>query len=444
MENFAANLTNLKDVTTLNSFGLCFLLLVSILILFLPRRFALVPIILTICYCTLGQVIAVATLDFSILRILILLGWVRLIVRRELFPFKLSALDKAIILWVISGVSIYVLLWQTWGALIYRLGFAYNTLGSYFLFRFLIRDLDDIYRLIKILAVVAIPLAGAMAMEKATGRNLFSIFGGVWEVSEVRTGKVRCCGPFGHPILAGTFGATLLPLLVPLLYMQGGVRLLGIGGILSATIITLTSASSGPIMSYLAGIIGFCIWPFRKRMRAIRWAILFSVMALGMVMKSPVWYLPARIAELTGGSGWYRSYLIDQAIAHFGEWWLMGTKYTADWTPFKIDPNTADITCQYVAEGVHGGLLTLILFVSIFFLSFRNLGQLLWKIEEQTFVVKITFWSMGVALFVHVVSLISISYFDQLSVSWILLLAMISTTSYYGDRSEVTSSELRI
>jgi len=436
MENYDVDLPDLKDLTTINSFGLGFLLLVSILIFFLPRRSAIVAMILTICYCTLGQRIAIANLDFTILRILIALGWIRLIVRRELFRFRLNAIDKAIVLWVISSVTIYTLLWQTWGALIYRLGFTYNILGSYFLFRYLIRDLDDIYRVIKILAIVIIPLAVSMWIEKATGRNLFSIFGGVPEFSVLREGKVRCQGPFEVSILAGTFGATSIPLLVALWFRGEGMRLIAIAGIISATVITLTSSSSGPAAAFVCGIVGLCMWRFRKRMRIIRWGILFSLIALHVIMKAPVWYLMDRVSGLLGGSGFYRSYLLDQAIKHFNEWWLIGTKYTAHWTYSTLlsEPNKADITSQYIGEAVNGGLLTLILFVTIISLCFRALGQLLGEMEEQPFPLRLTLWSIGTALFVHVVSFFSISYFDQMMEIWTLLLAVISTTS--GSRAK--------
>lgn len=35
-------------------------------------------------------------------------------------------------------------------------------------------------------------------------------------------------------------------------------------------------------------------------------------------------------------------------------------------------------------------------------------------------------WSLGVSLFIHAVSFLSVSYFDQMIVFWYLLLAMIS------------------
>jgi len=56
--------------------------------------------------------------------------------------------------------------------------------------------------------------------EVATGHNPYAIFGGA-RVAEyaslaVRDNKIRAQGPFAHSILAGTFGAVLVPLFVGL------------------------------------------------------------------------------------------------------------------------------------------------------------------------------------------------------------------------------------
>jgi hypothetical protein len=423
-----------SDITNINDIGFSFIVVMGILTLFLPRRFAFVPMILSACYMTLGQQFVIASLHFPIIRILILFGLVRLFVRGEHFLIKLNTIDKAIIWWVITSIVIYIVLWQTSGAFINRLGFAYNAIGIYFFFRFFIRDLDDINRALRVIAVIVVPLAILMLIENATGRNLFSVFGGVPEFTAIREGKLRCQGPFRHPILAGTFGATLLPLFVGLWFRERSVRLLGIIGIIAATIITVTSSSSGPAMSYLMAVVGLLMWPFRKHMRFIRWGILSAVIALHIIMKAPVWALIGRLSNITGGTGWHRVELINAAIDHFDEWWLLGTKYTAHWLSdsLVIEPNMVDITNQFINEGVNGGVLKLILFITIIVLCFREVGRGLWAMKDQPFPTRIMLWSMGATLFAHVTTFISVSYFDQMIVFWYMLLAMISAISNFS------------
>ena len=419
------------EPTNISYIGLILTLFMGGLIFFLPRRFAVLPVFIITCWMTLGQRIEIETLNFHMLRIILLFGWARTIFRGELFSIKLNIIDKIMILYVIWAVLAYTLLRGTGAAFINRLGFAYNTVGAYFFFRAVIRDFDDIVRAIKILSIVIIPLALGMLLEQATRVNIFSAFGGVPLFSEVREGRFRAQGPFEHAILAGTFGATLIPLFVSLWFSKEN-RKYAVIGVLTATLITIAAASSGPIVTLIVIAGALCMWPFRKHIRTIEWGILFGVIGLYLYMKAPVWYVVSRISELTGGGGWHRSYLIDQAIKYFSEWWLLGTTYTAHWMPtaLAIDPDKADITNQFIGEGVQGGLLQMILFIIIIVLCFRGIGKVIKLSEDQPLSTKIVPWSMGVALFGHVSAFFSVSYFDQIFVSFYLLLAMISTISY--------------
>ena len=69
----------------------------------------------------------------------------------------------------------------------------------------------------------------------------------------------------------------------------------------------------------------------------------------------------------------------------------------------------------------------MILFISIIVYCFKAVGRAMKESQVQAFSVKISIWSMGAALFAHVMNFLSISYFDQIIVFWYLLLAMISS-----------------
>jgi hypothetical protein len=416
-----------KDVTNINFLGLSITLLMGFLMTLVPRKYAPIPLLIAICFITLGQRIVVADLDFTMARILILFGWVRLTLRGEIHSIKFNAIDKALIWYIIASIVTYTILWQTFGAFINRMGLAYNALGIYFLFRYLVRDFEDVIRTIKCLAVFIVPLALAALIESANGRNLFSIFGGVAEFTPLRDGKVRSTFSLGDAILAGTFGATLMPLFVGL-WLGKISRKLALCGVVASTIITIVSRSSGPVIAYLVEIIAFMMWPFRKKMRAVRWGILACVLALHMVMKAPVWALIGRLSEVFGGHGYDRVELIDAVLSHFGEWWLIGTKYTAHWGPTVLvyETNMVDITSQYILVGIEGGLLTMSLFIAIIAYSFRGIGRAIYAAEGQSAFTRICLWSMGVALWGHTASFFSVSYFSQLVIIWYMFLSMIS------------------
>jgi hypothetical protein len=146
-------------------------------------------------------------------------------------------------------------------------------------------------------------------------------------------------------------------------------------------------------------------------------------------MKAPVWYLIGRISLITGGTGWHRSEIIDTAIRHFNEWWLVGTKNTAHWMPYVLPsyPNMADITNQFLLIGVNGGILTMVWFILLIVQCFKTIGNALrlstLTSEKDSFFI----WTLGCALIGHVVTFFSIAYFDQMIVFWYLLIGMIAT-----------------
>jgi|SRR5271157_419691 len=420
------------DVTNISFVGFLFTVIMGVLLLLVPRRYAVASVAIVGCYITLGQMVNLAGLHFTVMRIVVLFGWLRLIARGELFPrIRLNAIDKTLICWVIANFVAYVLSYGTWEAVVNRLGFAYNAIGMYFLFRFLIRDLDDINATIKGLAIVIVPLAILMVAEASTGRNMFSVFGGVAESSIFREDKFRAQGSFTHPIMAGTFGATLVPLFVALWFQGGRSRLIGVIGLVSATTIAAMAHSSGPLLAFLFGGIALGAWSVKAHLRALRWGLLFVLISLHIVMKAPVWYLPGKLADIFGGDGWYRSELMDSAVTHFGEWWLLGTTQTSHWMMYasRITPNMIDLTNEYVRQGVDGGLLTMVLFVAVIVFCFRGIGRALKIVENGPLPAGITVWSLGSALVAHLLSFFSVAYFDQMILFWFMLLAMISTLS---------------
>jgi hypothetical protein len=417
----------ITDGTTFVSpFGLCFTLLMGILVIALPRRYAMAPVFALVCYMTMGMRVMVAGLNFTMLRILLLFAWSRLMVRGELKPLRMNAIDKVLILYVVSAIVTYTILWQKTDALKWTLGAAYDDLGFYFFFRFLIRKKEEAIRCLKILSLIILPLAGCMLEEKITGRNMFSVFGGVPELTFVRDGALRCEGPFAHPILAGTFGATLMPLFVGLWQFQKRNRFLTSLAIVATGVITVTCASSGPVLSYLAGVGALCLWPLRHTMRQIRWAIVVGLVGLQVVMKAPVWFLLARIDVFSGSTGYHRAFLIDRAFANFWGWWLVGTKSTWDWA--SKDDHLFDVTNQYILAGANGGLITMILFIAIIVLSFKAIGRTV-RLDDKQGNTRDAglLWAFGAALFTHAITFMSVSYFDQNFVNWYILLALIAT-----------------
>jgi hypothetical protein len=196
-------------------------------------------------------------------------------------------------------------------------------------------------------------------------------------------------------------------------------KVVGVLGIAGATVMTLTSNSSTPLLAYGAAIAGLCCWPFRKKMRVFRWGLVLMLVILHLAMKAPVWALIARI-DLTGSSsGFHRYMLVDQCIRHFGDWWLIGVKNYDNW-----GFDTWDLSNQYVGYALTGGLATLVSFILVIRGSFSRLGAARRRVQadrkREWYV-----WCLCAALFSHVVAYFGIGYFDQVQVAWYALLAII-------------------
>lgn len=417
----------------INPLALTFLLAMAFVILSSSRRNAVGALLAVAAFIPLGQEITLLGLHLYFLRILVLVGLCRVVMKREREGFKLVGMDKLFIWWVMVGFICELLRGgsaQTFGAV-------YDAMGVYFLVRIWTQTGEDVLAHLRLLAIVAIVIGICMAWETIKHQDLFFVFGGVPLVPMERDGRFRAEGPFLQPILAGTFGATLFPIMVGLWRNGGRGKLLMVGGIAGSLVITIASASSGPLLTFVAAVIGFGLWPLRERMYLFRRSILVVLILFTLVMNAPVWYLIAKISDVVGGGGWHRSWLIQQFLTHISQWCWLGTSYTANWAPggevIFNNPDMMDITNQYVAQGIHGGIVGLGLFVAMIVAGFKTVGRAV-RHEVNPAVDRVLIWALGVSLASHCAAFISVSYFDQIQVFWFWLLAVIAGVPVWAHR----------
>lgn len=417
--------------TVFNPIVAMVVIIAGLLIWFLPRNKAFVPFLAVSILIPIDQIVLIGVFHFPVIRILIFFGliriaWAKFSSKTEFFSGGINAIDMTVILLSFFTALTGILLWKVLQAYIYELGEVYSTLGLYFVLRFFIRDESDVRRSIRVFAYVAAVTALFMVYEQATGQNLvYSLLQGAKAASlgsaMERDNRFRAAGSFGHPILAGTFGAILLPLFFGLWLKYKEDRKVAVLGILSATVIPIAANSSTPMLGYMAGLLALCLWPVRGFMRLFRWGIVITLVSLHLVMKAPVWHLISRI-DLAGGSSSYHRYeLVNQCILHFKDWWLLGVKSTFDWGWDMWD--TAN---QYVSTADHSGLVPLILFLAIIVCGFKSVGAARKAVEEHDKKAALMFWALGASLLANVVSFVGISYWDQTAVAWYGLLAMIT------------------
>lgn len=412
---------------TLEPMALALLAVLSLLILLLPRRQAVFPLLAMVTLMPLGQQFVIAGANFQFFRLLLLVGALRVVLRGEWSALKLTGFDRLFLWWVIVGVALGSLSKPSPELLMSRLGDAYNALVCYFFVRCVIVDVSDVLRAVKSLAWLSLPIAALMLFEHSEGRNLLSVFGGVPEFTLVRNGELRSQGAFRHPILAGAYGAAQVPLFAALLLSGSKGRVLPLLAFVASIVIIATSSSSGAWLALGMALAGMLLWPARSLLPFLRGTTVVAVLFLAAVMQAPVWYLMAKVSSVVGGTGWHRAWLLDQAVAHFDEWWLFGTTYTAHWGPagevIWADPNMMDITNHYVMEGVKGGVFTLLLFIALIVASFRTVGRALANPALDRH--RLLLWGLGVSMATHCVAFLSVNYFDQTILVWYGLQAMI-------------------
>jgi hypothetical protein len=360
-------------------------------------------------------------LDFTILRILVVAGVLRIMLYGEQRSVRWNILDMTILLWVFCGAFIYVIQWMSTRAIINRLGVIFDVVGLYWLFRQKICSWNDVKFVFTLLAISVVILVPLVALEWSTGRNPFVVLGKV--MTNVRAERYRCQGSFPHSIMLGLFCATLVPLFVGLGITQNK-RIFYWIAVTAAVFIIIASASSTPILVLVIVLLGLVWFKWRHLTGKTGLYLVALLIALHIVMQAPVWHLFARIDVIGGSTGWHRYNLIDKAIEHFGEWVFIGCRTTDHWG-FGL----GDVTNQYILEGVRGGFITLLLFLVMIYRVLKTLLHL--SLQEKGSKERFLIWCLFTMIIGHCVAFLGVSYFGQITMLWYMMLAIAGLLAEY-------------
>jgi hypothetical protein len=411
---------NEDKMTSLTTFLVFFAALVVIL---LPRRYAIVPVLAVACFVHYEQRLVIGGLDFDMRRLMLLFAMVRVVFRREV-TMEVNQLDKLAMCQATLMAVVPVLLNPS--QLVWSFGaFLDNVLG-YVILKAILQERGSIGVVASWLAVFSIPISLGMMHEVSSERNLFYVFGAPEGVF-VRDGEIRASAGFDHPILAGTFGGIVFPLAF-VLWARGGVqRLLSIVAVVTSFVIVYKSKSSGPLYGFLGGVLGILLWSARRHISRLRNGLWISLIILQILMKAPVYAVIFRLPEaigLIGGSTSYHRYMIiDTAIRNIGQWWLLGTSSSVIGT---WGYGAQDVTNQYVAVGYASGLLGVVFFILVMIRAFSMTGGCVRR-QDADILTRKEAWALGSLLFMHLLSFLGVNYFSGFWFFWTLTIAMIST-----------------
>src|SRR5215467_14744925 len=155
----------------------------TVLMLVWPRKKILIPFLLVAFLGAWGQFLYLFGVHFYIVRILIIAGLVRVMMSKDpdggpRLAGGWNAVDTAYILWVcFHALSDIVRHGGNSSSLITQSGFVWDWLGAYVLARAVVRNRDDMFRVVETFAGLAIVIGLAMLNEKLRGQNIFGYLG---------------------------------------------------------------------------------------------------------------------------------------------------------------------------------------------------------------------------------------------------------------------------
>jgi hypothetical protein len=421
------NATALEPLTAL------FVTVAAVLIFVLPRRQVILPIIAVASLIPYPQRIVIGLLNFDLMRVVLLCALIRLTSRREWGGWRLNPLDRLFLVW--AAVMFFVPVAADLSHFKQATGFVLDNIAGYLIIRCLVVDRDILKPIAKVFILLSIIVCAGMLVEHLLGKNLFFVFGAAPDVI-LRKGAIRGTAGFDHPILAGTYGAILLPLAWMLRPGNRREKMLWIVGTVTSFLIVWTSKSSGPLFSFMSGALAIALWPARQYVKTLRNIMWATLVFLQLVMVAPVWAIIFRVPDalglVDGSTSYHRYELITLAVRNLSQWWLSGISIdeVAKW-----EWGIQDITNHYLMIGFSAGLLGLILFIALLVRSFSMVGRCVHERHEDTQRARYA-WVLGSLLFVHIMSFFGVSYFSGFWFFLNLTFALIAAQCYPVETSE--------
>jgi hypothetical protein len=354
--------------------------------------------------------------------------------------FAWSRLDK----WVALSMAIYVGIYCSSIPLSIslenRAGFLTDTWLAYLVARFCITSRRDFLTVVKWAAVVLAPLAILGVIESVTG---WRAFGFLTRGSSVftyltgykgRMGYLRAMGPFSHPILFGCNFAMFLPLIFCLRRERGDWK--SWAYILSLTVAcgALSSMSSGAWVMVMAVVCCLLMEKHRHLVKPTIAVFLLACATIQVVSNRPFYHVLASWANVVGGAGWHRSKLIDVAIEHFDEWWLIGYGLKEPgWGP-SLGMSRTDAPNEFIWTGLRYGVLGILVLCGVLYVAISGVVAAYRKTRAPQ--LRTMYWSMGTGLFSVILCWMAASLFGQLQSTFYCILGMIASSLSFAQAKE--------
>ena len=225
----------------MNSLALAIAFPLVLVVLCGSKRMALLAIAAGVLYLPQYQAVEVLGITLTSTRVFELAGFLRVLLRGETGAVQFNKIDRTFLLLYAYTTLVFLLRSETQQK--EMIGTTIDAVFSYFTFRALIGDVEDVRWFLRRFLLCLVPFAGLLAVESQTGQNPFAVLGGGF--FDMRDGRLRALGSFRNASSLGTLGASLLPLYVALAWDRDG-RISGGLGVGIACAIVYYSNSGGP------------------------------------------------------------------------------------------------------------------------------------------------------------------------------------------------------
>ena len=434
LDDYQQDLYDRMGTMILHPLGISIFALMTLWTFLAPRRYVLWALLFIACLVSPAQRFAFFSIDFHFQRAIAVVILIRILFMGEIQGIKLRNIDYAVFVGafctvVFSGIG------QNGVYFVPILGRTLDGISIYLIARAYVRNLDDLRTVLLGAAIVAVPVMIGFIIEKSTRYNIFSTFGGVPEITAIRDGKLRAQGAFTHPIIAGVFWVVFMGMFFGVLLAKiRTIRdfIIGWIGTISAALAALMTASSTPIAGLLIVLVGWCTFPLRAHLRAIRWTILFVAVFLHVLSRNGIHALLfTKISFITASTGHWRYMLIDGMIDSFSQWALIGKRDANFNYAFR------DITNDYIATALHGGVITLVLKIAAIAFAFAAIGRVIRAAQNRADL--LLAYGLGVGLLTVILSMLSVSMFLQGEIPVYLTLGMAASL---GDPSWLQNTRI--
>jgi len=349
----------------------------SALVLLLNPIYGLIVYVASFAFYPTYLSVPVGTIDFTLRRIVILAVFAKLFLLSDLpRRFRFIWLDRIIIIYFIAQLVAGAMTATSLGALLEnRAGAAFDMVLPYFAVRMIIKDKQQYLVLLKVILIMAVPLAIVGFYQCMTGNNIggFLMKYYAWGTNRVyapisRLGFFRANVTFSHSIMFGLFFAMFGPLCAGILRNAKkhgmlcwiGLGLMGIG--------VFSSMSSGPILAAALSIPFIASYRWRKHWKPVVIVIIVMCGVVEVISNSNLFNVFGRFT-MNPVTAWYRTRLIEVALFEGGMsgHWLTGFGFNVDpgWGPMIDGRGHTDLVNQYVLVLAQFGLVGLLPFLTM-------------------------------------------------------------------------------